>query len=115
MFKSIMDGTRGVFSILLYYHQHVFWCTAIFIVACSSCCCPSNRFRRLCRKILTAIANCWIGVNNLNQRLFNGIRWDVQGLDNLDPQRLVHGGGQPSIPGWTFWCSRMSSTARSRS
>jgi 1-acyl-sn-glycerol-3-phosphate acyltransferase len=86
MYKSIVDGMRGVFSILLYTVNTVFWCIAIFIVALFKLLIPVKPVQTGCRKILTAIANCWIGVNNLNQRLFNGIRWDVRGLDNLDPK-----------------------------
>ena len=86
MFKSMLDGIRGVFSILLYTVNTVVCCTAIFIVALFKLLLPVKPIQTGCRKILTAIANCWIGVNNLNQRLFNGIHWDVQGLDNLDPK-----------------------------
>ena len=86
MITSILHGIRGVFSLLLYGLNTIVCCTPLFIVAIVKVVLPFKPVQNLCRRILTAIATSWIAVNNLNQRLLNGIRWDVQGIDNLDPQ-----------------------------
>ena len=86
MFKSLIHGIRGVFSLLLYALNTVACCIPIFIIAIIKLILPIQPIQTGCRKILTAIANGWIAINNLNQRLFNGICWDVSGLDNLNPK-----------------------------
>ena len=85
MFKSILDGIRGVFSLLMYSLNTIVCCLPIFIIAIVKVLLPIKPIQNACRRMLTAIATGWIAVNNLNQRIFNGIQWDVQGIDNLDP------------------------------
>ena len=86
MFKSLIHGIRGVLSLVLYALNTVACCIPIFIVALIKILLPVKPIQTGCRRILTAIANGWIAVNNLNQKLFNGIHWDVRGLDNLNPK-----------------------------
>jgi len=46
---------------------------------------PLESWRRKCSRILNAIAENWIWVNNLNQRLVVGnTRWDVEGVETLE-------------------------------
>jgi 1-acyl-sn-glycerol-3-phosphate acyltransferase len=73
-------------SLLFYALNTVVCCTPLFIVALVKLVLPIKPVQNVCRRTLTAIATSWIAVNNLNQRLFNGIRWDVEGLENLNPQ-----------------------------
>lgn len=86
MFKAIFEGIRGIFSLLLYLLNTVFCCIPLFIVALIKLVLPFQPIQNTCRRILTAIATFWIGVNNLNQKVLNGIHWDVEGVDHLDPQ-----------------------------
>jgi 1-acyl-sn-glycerol-3-phosphate acyltransferase len=86
MFKSLIQGMRGVISILLYTVNTILICIPIFAVAIVKLLLPLKPIQIGCRRILTALANGWIAVNRLNQRLFNGVRWDVRGLENLDPK-----------------------------
>ncbi|MDX2454328.1 acyltransferase [Desulfosarcina sp.] len=86
MFNSLIHGTRGVLSLVLYTLNTVACCIAIFIVAFIKLLLPIKPIQTGCRRILTAFANGWIAVNNLIQKLFNGVRLDVRGLDNLDPK-----------------------------
>lgn len=44
---------------------------------------PVESWRRLCTRTLNVIAENWIWVNNLNQRLTGNIRWDIQGVEVL--------------------------------
>ena len=39
---------------------------------------------RRCSRMLNAIAENWIWVNNQNQKLVGNTSWDIQGLENLD-------------------------------
>lgn len=86
MIRSILDGMRGVLSLLVYGLNTVVCCTPLFIIALVKVVLPFKPVQNGCRRMLTAIATTWIAVNNLNQKVFNGIRWDVQGIDDLDPE-----------------------------
>lgn len=86
MRNSLLSGLRGAFSLILYAVNTVVCCTPLFAVALIRLLLPIKIIQTACRRVLTAIANTWIAVNNLNQKLFNGIRWDVEGLDDLDPK-----------------------------
>lgn len=86
MVTSCFHGLRGTASLGLYALNTLVCCIPLFSIALVKVVLPIEPIQRACRRVLTGIASAWIAVNNLNQRLFNGIRWDVQGLDNLDPQ-----------------------------
>ena len=86
MFKSIMDGIRGVFSLVLYGFNTIACCIPLFVIALVKAALPVKPVQNACRRILTGIATIWIAVNNLNQRMLNGIRWDVKGIEDLDPK-----------------------------
>lgn len=86
MFNSLIHGVRGVLSILLYTLNTIICCIPIFIVALIKLLLPVKPIQIGCRKILTVIANGWVGVNKLIQKRLNGTRWDVHGLENLNPE-----------------------------
>lgn len=86
MLKSALDWIRGAISLVFYALNTFFCCIPIFIVALIKLVLPIRPIQNGCRRILTGIGTFWIAMNNLNQRLFNGIYWDVEGLDNLDPK-----------------------------
>jgi 1-acyl-sn-glycerol-3-phosphate acyltransferase len=86
MFTSILFALRGTMSLLFYALNTIVCCTPLFIVALVKLVLPFKPIQNACRRVLTAIATFWIAVNNLNQRLFNGIHWDVEGLENLNPR-----------------------------
>ena len=44
---------------------------------------PLPAWRRFCSRLLVAVAESWIGVNNALFALFTRIRWQVDGLDGL--------------------------------
>jgi 1-acyl-sn-glycerol-3-phosphate acyltransferase len=71
---------------ILYTLNTIFWCTPLFAVALIKLVLPVKPVQVGCRKILTVMANGWVAVNNLNLRIFNGVRWEVHGIDNLDPK-----------------------------
>lgn len=44
---------------------------------------PIRAVRQVCSRVLVAIAESWIGVNNLLFELFTRIHWQVEGLEGL--------------------------------
>ena len=45
---------------------------------------PIEPWLRVCSRVLNAIAENWIWVNNLNQKLIGHIHWDVQGVEAME-------------------------------
>jgi 1-acyl-sn-glycerol-3-phosphate acyltransferase len=84
MTLSLPGPVRGLLSLLLYAANTVFWTLPLFAVAFLKFIIPIRGWRRLCTKILNAIAENWITINNLNHRLTKKIQWDVSGIDGLD-------------------------------
>ncbi len=83
MLKIFPGPLRGGLSLLLYGLNTLFWCFPLFIMAAAKAVVPVESWRRLCNRALNVIAEDWIWVNNLNQRLTGNIRWDIQGVEVL--------------------------------
>ena len=83
MSKSILCHIRGIFSFLIYAMNTIFWTTPLFFMAFLKLVIPMKSFRKYCDRLLNGIANNWVRVNNLTQRLFCNIHWQVYGLDSL--------------------------------
>ncbi|MCC2607961.1 acyltransferase [Planctobacterium marinum] len=75
----------GSFSVLIYFVNTVFWFIPIFGLSFLKLL-PVKPWQTLISYILDGCASNWISVNNLNQTLLSNIRWDVQGIDKLNPK-----------------------------
>jgi 1-acyl-sn-glycerol-3-phosphate acyltransferase len=84
MLKILPPPVRGVLSLTLYILNTVFWAIPILAFAILKLIIPIRGWRVLCGKIRDGSANNWVAVNILIQRLFCRIKWDVEGLENLD-------------------------------
>jgi 1-acyl-sn-glycerol-3-phosphate acyltransferase len=84
MYHAIPGVVRGSFSLSLYILNTVFWSIPLFVLAFAKAVLPLKSWRRRCSKLLNAIAENWIWVNNLNQKLVGNTRWDVGGMENLE-------------------------------
>ena len=85
MVYALQGAVRGSLSLILYILNTVFWCLPLYVLAAAKAAVPLKSWRRLCSRILNAIAENWIWVNNQNQRLLAGnTRWDVQGIETLE-------------------------------
>jgi len=78
----------GVFlcslSLALFILNTVFWCIPLFVLVAVKAAVPLESWMRRCSRMLNAIAENWIWVNNQNQKLFGNTRWDVQGMETLE-------------------------------
>jgi 1-acyl-sn-glycerol-3-phosphate acyltransferase len=83
MFSSLLEIARGVLSLIIYAFNTLFWCGLLFIVVALRALVPAKSWRRLCSRIAHGIAENWISMNNLNQKLTGRTRLDVQGTDAL--------------------------------
>ncbi|RPH52253.1 MAG: acyltransferase [Desulfobacteraceae bacterium] len=83
MFSFLPGYLRGVLSVLIYAVNTVFWTTLLFIAAFLKLIMPF--WKKHYNRLLNWIADKWILVNTINQKLMNNIRWDVKGLETLKP------------------------------
>ena len=83
MLDCVPCTLRGCLAIIIYALNTVFWCIPLFIVAAAKALVPIEGWRRKCGRILNGIAENWIWVNNLNQRLIGRTRWEVEGLEAM--------------------------------
>ena len=83
MYRALLESVRGSLSLILYFLNTVFWCIPLFVLVAAKAVIPLESWRRKCSRILNTIAENWIWVNNLNQKLTGNTRWEVQGLEAL--------------------------------
>ena len=63
----------------------IFCSLLLYVVALVKLLIPIHGWRVACGKLANAIAQAWVGVNSLGLKLAKNIRWDVQGIDALQP------------------------------
>lgn len=84
MFHVLPGVVRGNLSLALYILNTLLWCIPLFLLVLAKAMVPLESWMRKCSRLLDAIAENWIWVNNLNQRLLGGnTRWEVQGMAAL--------------------------------
>jgi 1-acyl-sn-glycerol-3-phosphate acyltransferase len=85
MFHGLPGVVRGSLSLVLYILNTLFWCIPLFILVLAKAAVPLESWMRRCSRILNAIAENWIWVNNQNQNLMAGnTQWEVQGIETLE-------------------------------
>jgi 1-acyl-sn-glycerol-3-phosphate acyltransferase len=84
MFHILPGVVRGSLSLALFILNTVFWCIPLFVLAAVKAAVPLESWMRRCSRMLNAIAENWIWVNNQNEKLFGNTRWDVQGIETLE-------------------------------
>ena len=63
----------------------IFCSLLIYLVALVKLLIPIHSWRIVCSRLANAIAQGWVGFNSLGLKLVKKIRWDVQGIDALEP------------------------------
>lgn len=80
-----MRSIIGVFSVLAYFINTVFWFIPIFSLSFLKLI-PIKPWQTFISYILDGCASNWISVNNVNQKLTGKTYWDVTGVDQLEPR-----------------------------
>lgn len=75
----------GIISFLLYVINTIVCASLIFPLALLKLVFPVEKWRNSCNRVLNELGIYWIACNNANLRLTKKIRWDVIGIDGLDP------------------------------
>jgi 1-acyl-sn-glycerol-3-phosphate acyltransferase len=85
MFHVWLGAVRGSLSLALYILNTLFWCIPLFVLVFAKAAVPLESWMRRCSRLLNAIAENWIWVNNQNHRLMAGkTQWEVQGIETLE-------------------------------
>jgi 1-acyl-sn-glycerol-3-phosphate acyltransferase len=84
VFQALPGAIRGGLSIILYVVNTVFWCLPLFALVVAKALVPSAYWARRCDRMLNAIAENWIWVNNQNQNMVGNTDWEIKGLEALD-------------------------------
>jgi 1-acyl-sn-glycerol-3-phosphate acyltransferase len=83
MFHILPGVIRGSLSLALFILNTVFWCIPLFVLVAVKAAAPLESWKRRCSRMLNAIAENWIWVNNQIQTLLGNTLWDVQGMETL--------------------------------
>jgi len=84
MLDFLQGAVRGSLSLIFYILNTVFWCIPLFALVAAKAAVPLESWRQRCSRMLNAIAENWIWVNNQNQNLVGNTHWDVKGIETLD-------------------------------
>ena len=85
--RIVLNSVRGGFSLLLITLNVIFWTLPLLLLHLVKILIPMPGWRRFWSGIQNWIGALWISFNNLNLRLTNPVRWDVQGLEGLTRDR----------------------------
>ncbi len=87
MMKSMRYGATGIISILIAVTNTLFWSITFFPVLLLKIAVPFKSGRLFFGKIIQAIANAWIAVNNAGMTATRTIAWNLTGLEGLRTDR----------------------------
>lgn len=80
-----MHTIVGCLSILIYFLNTLFWFIPIFSLSFIKLL-PLRPLQTLASYLADGCASLWITINNLNQTILSSTHWDIQGLDDLEPE-----------------------------
>ena len=81
--KKIMYAIQGGLSLVVLGLNTLFTATWLFSLAILKAAIPIDAWRKLASKGLIHLGEFWIGLNNLNLRIFSRVRWNIAGLEDL--------------------------------
>jgi 1-acyl-sn-glycerol-3-phosphate acyltransferase len=83
---SLVSTARGVFASITLALNVLIGCTAMIPFALAKLLLPFTAVRHVTDRALNAIATLWIAVNNWWIGAVGRVRWDVRGVEGLDPR-----------------------------
>lgn len=83
MLDFLPGSLKGVLSMLLIVVNTLIIFVILMAIAIFKLILPFEGIRNFISKILILIANQWVRMNAINFRLFNRIKWETEGLENL--------------------------------
>jgi 1-acyl-sn-glycerol-3-phosphate acyltransferase len=84
--RALIGSLRGSLSLLLFALNTIVWTLPLLLSHLLKLLLPAGRWRTFWSRVQNGIGTLWISFNNLNLRVLNPVRWDVQGVEGLPPQ-----------------------------
>jgi 1-acyl-sn-glycerol-3-phosphate acyltransferase len=85
MLRCLPAPVRGSISLVVLSVNTIFWCSQLFLLALLRLAIPLEGWRNSCSRLLHEIGKCWVACNNLGLHFTKNIRWDVEGVEALEP------------------------------
>jgi len=85
MLQFLPAPLQGSILFLALAVNTILCCLLLYMVALVKLVIPIHSWRIVCGKLANSIAQGWVGINSLGLKLAKDIRWDVQGIDGLQP------------------------------
>ena len=83
MFQILPAPVRGCISLLGYTLNTLIWVPMILFIALLRALVPVKAWQRWCGRMANGMAENWIDINYINQKLTGKTRIEVQGVDDL--------------------------------
>ena len=80
---AVAGSLRGAVALLLMVVNVVLWTIPVLLLHGVKLLVPARSWRRFWSRVQNGMGTAWISLNNLNLRLTNRIRWDVEGVEGL--------------------------------
>jgi len=84
--KSILQAVKGTLASVALALNVLVVSTLMIPFALAKLAIPALAVRRFCDRALTALASRWVAFNDLILAAVGRTRWDVKGVDGLDPR-----------------------------
>ena len=84
--RALLGSLRGGLSLLLFSLNTILWTLPLLFSHLLKLLLPVVGWRTFWSRVQNGIGTLWISFNNLNLRVLNPVRWDVQGVAGLPPR-----------------------------
>lgn len=85
MLRFLPGPLQGSILFLLLTVNTITCSLVLYVVALVKLLVPIHGWRIACSRLADVIAKGWVGFNSLGLKLSKNVRWDVQGIDGLQP------------------------------
>ena len=87
MLNLLPPALIGTLTLLLFSFNTLWWCLILYVFVLVKLIIPQAGFRHRISRILIFLAKVWIECNSFIFRITHNVKWDVQGMENLTPQK----------------------------
>jgi 1-acyl-sn-glycerol-3-phosphate acyltransferase len=84
MNDALPEVARGSLAVSFYVLNTIFWCVPLSVLVVAKAAIPLESWTRRCSRMINAIAENWIWVNNQNQKLIGNTCLDIEGIETLE-------------------------------
>jgi 1-acyl-sn-glycerol-3-phosphate acyltransferase len=87
MLTFLPGPVRGALSLFLFALNTIFWTLPLLLLHFLKLVVPADGWRRSWSRLQNGIGTVWVSFNNMNLKVTNPARWDIQGVEGLAPDQ----------------------------